>query len=99
VDPTTRKTTGEYTWHVLESVPSVGRMGLPDLLGPSPVHPGSQPVGSMDRVVADGRAIGVRVVLDLTAAVPPSRTDDPLPVVVVPDSLADLLDGFPTYGS
>jgi hypothetical protein len=99
VDPTTRKTTGEYTWQVLESVPSVGLMGLPDLLGPASVQPGSSAVGSMDRLVADGRAIGVRVVLDLTAAVPASRTDDPPPLVVVPDSLADLLDGFPTYGS
>jgi hypothetical protein len=69
-------------------------MGLPDLLGPGAAPSG----GPLDDLVADGRAIGVRVVLDLTAA-PPSHSDDPLPLVVVPDSLADLLDGFPTYGS
>ena len=64
-----------------------------------PPGPGAVPsVGPLDGLVADGRAIGVRVVLDLTAP-PPSRAEDPLPVVVVPDSLADLLDGFPTYGS
>jgi hypothetical protein len=86
-------------------VPSVEAMGLPDLgLTHLSLTEGSgpavgQPSGPLDRLVADGRAIGVRVVFDLTATASPSHTDDPLPVVLVPDSLADLLDGFPTYGS
>ncbi len=51
----------------------------------------------MDSLMADGRAIGVRLVLDLGAGTP-SHLDDPLPVVVVPDALAIGLEGFPTYG-
>ena len=66
-------------------------MAGPELLGPTTSS-------ALDGLVADSRAIGVRVVLDLTVAAP-SHVDDPLPVVVVPDSLASLLDGFPTYGS
>ncbi len=66
-------------------------MAAPELLGLTPSN-------ALAGLVADSRAIGVRVVLDL-AAVVPSHHDDPLPVVVVPDSLAHLLDGFPTYGS
>lgn len=93
--PTTRKTTRGYTWIGIARVPSVGSMALPDLLGPTTA--GS--AGALDDLVADGRAIGVRVVLDLTGAAAPSHVDDSLPVVVVPDSLADLLDGFPSYGS
>ena len=51
----------------------------------------------MASLMADGRAIGVRVVLDLVTGAP-SHLDDPLPVVVVPDALADGIEGFPTYG-
>ncbi len=66
---------------------------------PSGVDPTVHGVdGALDGLVAAGRAIGVRVVLDLTAP-PVNHRQDPVPLVVVPDSAALLLEGFPTYGS
>jgi hypothetical protein len=54
--------------------------------------------GPLDGLVADGQAIGVRVVLDLTRP-PVPHTDDPQLVVEVPDSAAALLAGYDPYGS
>ncbi len=94
----TPKTTGEYTWLGAPRVPNVVTMAMPGLTSSHASDLGPLGSGPLDGLVADGRAIGVRTVLDLTST-PPSHQDDPLPVVLVPDSLADLLDGFPTYGS
>ena len=47
--------------------------------------------GPLDGLVADGQAIGVRVVLDLTARPLPSGGPEPLPVVEIPDTVAALL--------
>ncbi len=61
---------------------------------------GSSQAGSLDRLVADGRAIGVRVVLDLTTrkapATPGARQAAAL--VVVPVEAVDLIDGLSPYG-
>jgi hypothetical protein len=69
---------------------------------PTPSHDAQPTLAAVDRgldgLVAAGRAIGVRVVLDLTAP-PVNHDQDPIPLVVVPDSAALLLEGFPTYGS
>jgi hypothetical protein len=55
--------------------------------------------GALDGLVADGRAIGVRVVLDLTCKEGPGASAARgSAAVVVPVEAFDLVDGLPTYG-
>ncbi len=62
--------------------------------------PSSAQTGSLDRLVADGRAIGVRVVLDLTCGRAPGVSPglDSAALVDVPAEAFALVDGLPTYG-
>ena len=62
-----------------------------------PDQPFDSTAGALDGLVADGQAIGVRVVLDLTAH-PADRHDAPAASVLVPDSTAALLGDYSSYG-